>query len=136
MEMYTGNISIRFRHPTENLEFISSLLGLTCFRNWTVGSPQQTPTGEPLKGKYNDSYWVSRLEFPSEEGFIEQLMYIIDLLVKEKETLYDLKTTGGSIEIYLQLSGSINNGDTINSSLLKIMGDLGVDLLIEVFVGV
>lgn len=45
-------------------------------------------------------------------------------------------TSGGRIEIYLQLSGSINNGGTIDSKLLKRMAMLSVNFLIEVFEGV
>ncbi len=134
--MFMGIVSVRFRHPTMDLTFLSSLLDLSCFRSWIAGSPRQTPIGEPLAGTYPASYWVSRLEFPSEAGFRKQFVLAINRLVKAKETLHDLRASGGKIEIYLQLSGAVNNGDTIDSALLKTLGELGVDLLIEVFVGV
>lgn len=98
--------------------------------------PRETPTGEPLPGINKESYWTSQLKFPSPKGFKEQFKFAIALLEKEKETLDELKASGGKIEIYLMLSGAINNGGTIESDWLKKMGELGVDLLIEVFVGV
>jgi hypothetical protein len=134
--MVTGIVSVRFRHPTMDLTFLASLLDMSCFRSWIAGSPRQAPSGEALPGTYPESYWVARLEFPSEDGFGKQLLLAIDRLVKAKETLHDFKVSGGKIEIYLQLPGEINNGATIDSALLKTMGELGVDLLIEVFVGV
>jgi len=132
--MTIGNLSIRFRHPTKDLDFFSACLELPCFRSWNVGSNRRTPTGETLEGRNSDSYWVSRVEYPIQTGFKKQLEYIIGLLAKQKDTLSEHKASGGKIEVYLQLSGAINNGDEIDSALLKTMGELGVDLLIEVFV--
>ena len=134
--MYTGSILIRFRHPSRDLTFLSSLLGLSCSRNWKSGSPRQTPTGSPLSGTYPESYWVAQLDFPSEEGFGKKLLFVLDLLIKAKETLNEIRESGGKIEIYLQLSGAVNNGDTIKSTFLNAMGELGIDLLVEVFIGV
>lgn len=134
--MFMGSVLVRFRHPTKDLTFLSSLLDLPCSRSWVAGTPRQTPIGEPLSGVYADSYWYSRLDFPSEDGFGKQLVFAMDILVNAKERLYELKKSGGKIEIYLQLSGAVNNGDAIDSAVLNTMGELGVDLLIEVFVGV
>lgn len=135
MNRISGDVSIRFQHPNKELDFFSSLLGFPCFRSWTAGSPRQTPTGEPLAGTYNESYWVSRLDFVSQDGFAEQLAVVMDRLVTARKHLQAFRLSGGKIEIYLQLPGSVNNGDTIDSMLLKTMGELGIDLLIEVFPG-
>ena len=132
--MITGSILIRFRHPVIDLTFLSSLLGLSCSRNWIAGSQRHTPTGAQLSGVYSESYWVSQFDFPIEEGFREKLVLSIDLLAKVKETLSDIKESGGKIEIYLQLPGTVNNGDEIDSDLLQTMGKLGIDFLIEVFI--
>ena len=75
------------------------------------------------------------MDFACEEGFTKHLMGAIDRLLAEEETLHAFRLSGGKIEIYLQLPGSVNNGDTIDSILLKTMGELGIDLLIEVFPG-
>jgi hypothetical protein len=131
--MASGFVLVRFWHPIRDLTFLSSLLSMPCFRSWTAGSSRETPLGEPLNGTYSDSYWASQLEFPGEAGFREKLVFAIDRLTRVKKNIHDFKSSGGKIEIYLQLSGSINNGDTIESALIKTMGELGVDLLIEVF---
>jgi len=134
--MYTGFVVLRFRHPNMDLAWISAKLGLPCFRSWKAGSPRQTPKGDPLPGVYKDSYWVSQLEFVSKEGFCKQLSTILNILLAEKETVDKFNASGGNIEIYLQLSGAINNGDTISNKMLAIMVDLKLELSIEVFVGV
>ena len=134
--MTTGYISLRFRHPTRELDYLSSLLGLTCFRSWTVGTARQTPTGKILPGTNAESYWVSLSEYPVEAGFSNELKATITRLVQVKDHIRDIKKSGGKVEIYLQLSGSITNGDSIDSTLLKKMGELEVDLLLEVFLDV
>ncbi len=133
--MTMGIVLLRFRHPTKDLTFYSSLLAMPCSRSWIAGAPRQTPTGNALPGTYSESYWTSRLEFPCESGFSEKILYIVDKLSKEEKNLRDHKASGGKIEIYLQLPGSINNGDTIESELLKKIGYLGIDLLVEIFPG-
>jgi hypothetical protein len=134
--MTSGVVSVRFTHPTMDLTFLSSVLDMPCFRSWTFGALRQTPRGDSLTGAYKESYWVSRLEYPINEevsGFKVQLVLAINRLMREQKTLRDLKASGGIIEIYLQLPGSVNNGDTIESALLKKMVELGIDLSTEVF---
>ena len=131
--MIKGNVLIRFRHPSKDLTYISSLLDLPCSRSWIAGAPRMTPTGEPLSGTNPDSYWSTELKFPSESGFGEQLRFAINRLKDNEKDLHDFKESGGKVEIYLQLPGSINNGDTIESVDIKKIVGIGVDLLIEVF---
>lgn len=133
--MTLGFVLLRFWHPTRDLNFYSSLLSMPCFRSWKKGTPRQTPTGRTLAGTYSESYWSSRMEFPCKTGFSESLRFIVDKLVSEENHLRELKESGGKAELYLQLPGSVNNGDTIESKLIKKIGDLGIDLLVEVFPG-
>jgi len=128
-----GTLSIRFRHPSKDLSFLSEELGLNCNRCWKAGSPRQTPKGDPLPGTYKDSYWYSRIEISRSDNLGIQTLRAIEILERSKATAIDIKSTGGAIEIYLQLPGAENNGGEIKSENLKRLSDLGVDLLIEVF---
>jgi len=98
-----------------------------------VGNPRQTPKGDPLPGKYIDSYWYSRIDIPRSDNLGNQTLRAIEILEKSKATIIDIKSTGGAIEIYLQLPGAENNGGVIKSENLKKLSELGVDLAIEVF---
>jgi hypothetical protein len=128
-----GSLSVRFRHPTKTLSYLSELLKLPCFRTWAVGEPRRTPKGGPLDGTYPDSYWVYRTEIQSERGFRNEVIAVLQVLIDVKGAIHDHLTSGGTITVFLQLTGSINNGDEIDSSLLQTMGELGVDFGIEVF---
>jgi hypothetical protein len=127
------SISLRFRHPSQDLNYLSTLLDMPCSRSWLAGSSRQTPRGDKLPGIYDYSYWYTRLEFPAKNAFKEQIEGILNRLLSVKDALAGFRQSGGGTEIYIQFPGSVNNGDTIPSDILKIMGDLGVDLILEVF---
>jgi hypothetical protein len=127
------SISVRFWHPYQDLNFLEALLDMPCHKSWTAGTSRHTPRGDELPGTYDVSYWVSRLEYSAENGFMEQLALIVDRLEKLKDNLIAFRQFSGSIEIYMQFPGSVNNCDTIPSDILKSIGGLGIDLHLEVF---
>lgn len=131
--MTIGLILLRFWHPAKDLSFFTSLLDMPCLRSWVAGSPRETPLGRSLPGVNDKSYWSSQIEYSAESGFNEKLVSVISQLSEIGNELQDFRASGGKVEVYLQLPGSINNGDTIESEHLKILGAMGVNLLIEVF---
>lgn len=128
-----GSVSLRFWHPTKDLTFLSPLLGLASHRNWLAGTNRKTPKGSPLPGLHKESYWVTRLEFFAKEGFFDKFELAINHFIKVEQELSSLIESGGKAELYLQLPGNLNNGGTIESKYCLILGELGVNLLIEVF---
>lgn len=133
-EVAVGYIIVRIWHPNKELNFISSMLSMPKMRSWVAGSPRKTPTGRVLEGSNKESYWCSEQHmFFSDDGFNDVMNLIIERLVKAGQSIINLKNTGGKIELYLQLPGSVNNGGIIESLSLKTLGELGVDLLLEVF---
>lgn len=129
-----GYIVVRVWHPVKDLENISSVLSLSKMRSWLAGSPRQTPTGRVLRGTNKESYWCSEQQvFISDDGFNDEMKLMINRLMNAEQNILELKGSGGRIELYLQLPGSVNNGGVLASSSLGVLGKLGVDLLIEVF---
>ena len=128
-----GNISVRVWHPSQELEFLSDLLLLECFRSWVAGAPRTTPKGKPLSGINAESYWVGDAEFPDAWGWKEKLLFLLDVLTNEGKELSKLTASGGRIEFYMHLPGRVNHGDTLEPPLLQRMGEMGIELTIEVF---
>jgi hypothetical protein len=116
-----------------DLSFLSSLLDLPCFRSLVAGGLRETPTGARLSGENPDSYWVSRIEYSAKDGFRKEIETLVRKVEDADDAFRNFVSSGGTIEIYLQLPGSINNGGIIESKLLTSMGQLGIRLLIEVF---
>ncbi len=130
-----GSFLVRFRHPKKDLSFLSEELGMTSVRSWKAGSPRETPDGDALKGFYADSYWFSRSEFSSYDELASLISKVVCILETKIQIVSEVKSSGGCAEIYLQFNGEENIGCVINCSDLIKMGEIGVDLLIEVFPG-
>ena len=129
-----GYIIVRVWHPTDDLEIFSSIISINKMYSWLAGSQRKTPTGRLLSGFNKESYWCSeQIMFFSDMGFNAKITSTIELLLPASQKLKELKATGGRIELYLQLPGSVNNGGTFESSIIKTLGELGVDLAVEVF---
>ena len=131
--MDLGEVFLRFSHPTRDLRFLSEVLGLSPFRTWLVGEPWQAPYGPPTAIINKDSFWSAGLKFEHRDGFSAQLSRAMELLRLAEATVRDHIASGGRIEIYLYLTGRVNNGGEIPPSLLAFMAELGVTLGIEVF---
>ncbi len=86
-----------------------------------------------MSGTYRESHWVGGLEFASTSGFRKKFVSLLRRLKRAEKTCRRIKETGGTIELYLQLPGSVNNGDTIEPALLNEMAQLGIELSIKVF---
>lgn len=131
--MEFAGVSIRFRHPTRSLAFLSDVLGLETGRTWLAGAPKQTPIGTPLKGVYENSHWYSRIEFEPRGPFRSSLERAVGILVEAEATVRELQATGGTVELYVTLAGWVNNSGVISADLMRTMADLGIELDIEVF---
>ncbi len=131
--MDRGEVLLRFSHPTRDLQFLSEVLGLTPSTTWLVGEPWHAPFGPPTAIINKDSYWSAGLRFEHHDGFGAQLNRAVELLRQAEATVRDHIASGGKVDIYLYLTGRVNNGDEIPPSLLALMAELGITLGIEVF---
>jgi len=134
--MGVGEVAIRFWHPYMDLNFIGELLRLPCFRTWIAGDDRETPRGDPLQGKYKESYWVGGVDFSEQLRFSKELSKLVTLVSEAQDGLNEFNKTGGRIELYLFLPGKSNVGDDIDPPLLSLMGQLGITFMIEVMPGV
>ena len=130
--MEFGWVSLRVRHPSRPLEFLTGLLALEPFRAWAAGTPRRNLAGYPEGGVYDSSYWTSHQDFDPRAGFLGELTRTVELLSRSEATFRELAATGGTIEIYVALTGWITNADSVGPALLRAMSDLGVTLTIEV----
>ncbi|MGE0425981.1 MAG: hypothetical protein AB7O88_27215 [Reyranellaceae bacterium] len=135
--MDRGSVSLIFRHPARDLRFLRDVLSLVPFQTWAVGEPLRALSGEiltgELKGTYEDSYWVARLEFEPKDGFGVQLDRTVSRLKRIETTVQDHIESGGTVEIYLDLTGHTHNAGKMPAPLLATMAELGITLWVEVF---
>jgi hypothetical protein len=62
MNPYTYIISLRAKHPTSDLSFLTSLLCREPSACWLAGEERKTPKGTLLGGVRESSYWAAQLK--------------------------------------------------------------------------
>ena len=139
MHPYTFIISLRAKHPKDDLLFLTDLLGMQPRTSWLAGESRCTPKGTELGGTRPNSYWVARLteeETDSEtwqlEDFIEQSL---EKLSPHSEILEKFVKSGGTLEFYVSLYGARNFSLIMPPNLLSRLGAAHIELQLDVYPG-
>lgn len=130
--MDKGWVDIFFRHPNIDLTYLEKALGLPQRHGWVAGQSRIAKSGRllPIKDYH---YWASGITFSQERGFITDVQKMLDLLCKQEVQLAELISTGGKVTLSLHFQGVINNGDILVAEQLRRIGEMGIDLGMEVF---
>ena len=133
MKSFKFVVSLRFRSQNADLSEFCKKLELTPNRIWLVGEPRTSPTGELLNGVNSDSYCTIRLDLENNETLPCMLFRNALGLMKYKEEFQKLRNGGGQIEYFIGWFSSENSGDTFDFKLLGLLGELGIDLAMDVY---
>ena len=126
-------IVLLVRHPSMDPKEISRELRLEAFSAWKAGDQIKTPKGTVLPGTRERSSWNHVFEYEGESKLFEEAERVLSRLASKKDFFGRITKEGGYAEIYFQLPGDINQGDSAKPSLLKLMAELGLHLGVEVF---
>ena len=121
-------------HPTLDPVEIGTALGLDAKFAHRVGDQRKTPKGTALSGTYQDTRWrYSRRHETSDQRFAGKIAELIDCIEPRKAFLKELRSTGGTACLILQLLGDGYFGDKIPQSMLAKLIDLELDFGVECF---
>lgn len=103
-----------------------------------AGEPRMTPKGDKLKGNREETYWTARLHkkknLSSRKIALEDFLTDRLTIVKESKRYFShIRKTGGRIEFLIGLFCNKNMGAELPSSLLATMGQLGIDLALDIY---
>lgn len=139
MHPYSFIISLRAKHPTDDLLFLTDLLGMQPSTTWLAGEPRCTPKGTELGGTRLNSYWASRL---TEEETDSETWKLEDLSEQSLEKLYPhfvilekFVNSGGTLEFYVSLYGARHFGIIMPPSLLARLAEAHIELQLDVYPG-
>jgi hypothetical protein len=127
------NVRLLVRHPSMDPSLITSTLGLTPYRTWLAGTPRTTPVGRPLSGVYNQSSWGYSYRVEANRYFSRDILKMVAVLERASEFILGVIEGGGSVNLMIDLPGSVNIGDDIPWSCLERLAALKVSLGFEVF---
>jgi Domain of unknown function (DUF4279) len=129
---YRFSLALQVRHPNLRADVWTKALRTNPVRSWDVGEPRTTPTGRKLVGAHRASYGCWDLAEGRGEALIGRLSATTKRLAKHKALVRRWRTTGGRVAYYLVLSGQRTIPVELPPELLAAMGELGVELGIEV----
>nr|WDE41601.1 hypothetical protein [uncultured bacterium] len=138
MNPYSYNISLRICHPSIDPDEITKILSLAPTRKWLAGENRTTPKGTLLEGYYKESYWCGPFqEYEKYDSVNFELEECIDEFTnnfqKHSDFFNEIRSTGGSVELFVGLFIDGNSGIVFPSSLLSSLGGLCVDLSLDIY---
>src|SRR5579863_3128151 len=135
MRPYSYNIIFRIRHPSIDPDELTKRLRMKPHRSWKVGELRILPNGRVLKTRNRDSFWSCSEDY---EGTVRTFFGKVDRLAnrlkRHKAFLHQISAESGKCEIYIQLHGDKNIGDTLPPKTLALLADLNIFLSVEVFI--
>lgn len=135
MNPFQFDISLRVFHPSLLPAEIWRHLELEADLENGVGQPRSTPKGQPLEGSYRLTYCLFNLSRVGEEALHETIERIAVQLKPKEEFLRRLRSSGGRAELFIGWYSPSNSGDILSHELLKNLGNLGIDLALDVYSG-
>lgn len=125
--------SLRLVHPSMPSPEISQGLEADSKWGWSLGEARRTPTGDPLTGRYRNSYWVQVLSSGDDDSLVDLLAVCLDRLEAKRDFLLAFHGTGGRTEFFVGWFRS--PGETLPWSLLERVASLKIDLAFDVYPG-
>lgn len=125
-------VRIVIKHPTLDLSHMTDLLQLQPSRSWSASDQIRSGKGEVIGGTYGQSMWTCSSSDP-DKGIPYSIERMLESLNRCHEEINKIIQSGGSVAILLDMFGDGNTKGLIESRVLRDIGNLGVDLGIEVF---
>lgn len=114
-------VSLRARHPFQDLNNLLTPLGVSPYRCWKAGDRRTTPQGVQLDGIYDSSYFCCDLPLQQSDDLAEWLGRAVDFLLPIANRLQLFIDEGGSLSFYIGLEKGAFGGTVLSP---KLLGDL------------
>jgi Domain of unknown function (DUF4279) len=133
MYPFRYRVSLRIVHPTIDPEEISMRLALQPRTSWKAGNARKTPNGDPLKGRYESSYWTYRISHQPDEDLTDLLEDFTIGLETHRDFLLHLRATSGRLEYFTGWFSGENSGKVFEYDLLSKIASLQIDLSLDIY---
>jgi hypothetical protein len=133
MSNYTFKASLRLFGGDIPHEDICRALGVTPKWQYRAGEPRVTPKGQALGGVYPSDYCVIDLAVAQDLSLADFIDQQVQALLIHKEIFQRFKQSSGCAEFFIGWFGDGNFGATFQSDTLRLMGESGIDLSLDVY---
>lgn len=125
---YRYSLSIRLRHPSMEPQAMTAAMGIPPFRSLEPGARR-------LPGVSDGTYWTSQLRKGAWPpiSLSDAVASLLDQLSAKRSFIQNLRSEGGSAELFIGWFFEDQSGDTFDYRLLARAADLGVDLSFDIY---
>jgi hypothetical protein len=116
------DVRLLIRHPSMRVDEISAVLGMDPNYAWNVGEAGR-----------HETMWGHVSRTRGSRHFFKEVHGVLEWLHDERESVARLLSSGGTIQVIVQLPGGVNIGDSLRQETMVLASSLGVMLGIEVF---
>lgn len=122
---YAARVSLRVRHPTLAPAAVTAALGLTPSTSWAAGEVTERVV-RPA------TYWTAVVAERAADLPVV-LAAVVESLRPRAEFLAEVTRTGGRCELFAGVFLDRSGGDTLPAALLLALGELRLDLSLDVY---
>jgi hypothetical protein len=134
MAGYFYRVIFRIRHPSIDPSAVTRRFAMKPSRSWKAGKLRRLPNGRVLKTRNTDSLWSYSEDYEGRsKKFLKRVERLANRLKRHKTFLHEMSASGGRCEMYIQLPGTKNIGDSVQPATLRLLAELDILLSIEVF---
>jgi hypothetical protein len=131
---YHYRISLRVRHPSIAPEKITQAIGIEPKHSWKAGEARRTPTGRPLTGSNQETYWTAEISSGRHPSEINKAIHDgLRSLVPHRLFLHQIRVEGGTVQLFIGWFFDNQSGDVLTHECLALAGDLQIDLSFDVY---
>jgi len=137
-QRYEYWVDLRFHHPSMDPADITRALRMRPQTSWRIGEKRRSLAGASLLGQRTDTYWSKRItpggaRVPDARIAELRLISVLQRLRKHARFFKKLQRTGGRAEIWLSSHSSYNYSFTFTPAVLRHVGSLGCDLIVDIY---
>jgi hypothetical protein len=119
------SVSLHILHPSIDPDAVTNTLQLVPWRIKQAGPPRKPP--------YDQAWWSHLFECSDVPDLVPFLERIVFSLQANRDFLRSIVDTGGSIDLFCGIEVSTNWDEVFPSALSATLGDLRIDLRLDVY---
>jgi hypothetical protein len=133
MNEFRFAVALRFSGSSFGPDQLISALGMPAKFSRKIGDRPTTAEGVKVGDTYTSNYCTFNIERYEEEDLSAMLERFSTSLEKHKQLFDTIRLDGGRIEFFIGWFSEGNSGDTFSCELLRKLGDLKIDLALDVY---
>lgn len=129
---HVSDISLRLRHPTQDVGGILEGWGFEVGRSWVAGTARFTPKGTALKGIWPDSYAYVKLETAG-ISLAEHLRSSLAIVEPFGDQIAAFSSKDGRAELFVGWFFERNSGELVDWQLMERLSRCRLSLSLDIY---